>query len=136
MYQTIEQIKQDEGLRLNPYECTSGKLTIGYGRNLEDCGITEEEATIMLHNDLIQIIKQMQSWDWIETLNEERQSVLIQMVYQIGFAGVRKFKKMIHAMKSQDYHKASIEMLDSLWAKQTPQRAKRLAKQMKTGEWT
>ena len=57
------------------------------------------------------------------------------MIYQIGFAGVLRFKRMLAAMLMQNWEQASIEILDSRWAHQTPQRAKRHALQMKTGQW-
>ena len=44
--------KRFEGLRLKPYLCPAGKLTIGYGYNLEDNGITEEIAVLLLDKTL------------------------------------------------------------------------------------
>ena len=49
------------------------------------------------------------------------------MVFQIGFSGVMKFRKMIANMQEKNWKGAADEMLDSLWAKQTPSRANRLA---------
>ena len=54
------QLKEDEGLRLKPYRCTAKKLTIGYGRNIEDVGITEEEANHLLLNDIGETEKELQ----------------------------------------------------------------------------
>jgi len=47
----IRQLREHEGLRLPPYHCPAGKLTIGIGRNLGDKGITEKEAVMLLEND-------------------------------------------------------------------------------------
>lgn len=59
----IEQLKKelirDEGFRSKPYKCTAGKLTIGVGRNIEDNGITEDEAMYLLENDIASCIKQL-----------------------------------------------------------------------------
>ena len=52
------------------------------------------------------------------------------MIFQMGFTGVSKFKNMIKALQNHDYKQASIEMLDSRWAKQTPNRAKELSSHM------
>ena len=48
----IEQLMRHEGFRTKPYRCSAGKLTIGYGRNLDDKGITKAEAFMMLKNDI------------------------------------------------------------------------------------
>jgi lysozyme len=58
--------------------------------------------------------------------------VLIEMVFQLGVGGVSKFKKMWSGLQEQDYNEASIQMLDSRWAKQTPSRANSLAQVMKS----
>ena len=129
-----ETIMQDEGLRLMPYRCSEGKLTIGYGRNIEDRGITSDEAEYLLENDIRKaencasgLVRSF----W--RLSDNQKIALVSMVFQMGYNGVSKFKKTIKAINDQDYEKASIEMLDSKWARQTPNRAKRLSKMMKEG---
>ena len=132
----LKTVKRDEGLRLKPYRCTEGKLTIGYGRNIEDHGINEEEAELMLQNDLL--------WaesgcfhvfsDWWK-LNEVRKGVLINMAFNLGIPRLRQFKNMIAAVDKHDYEKAADEMLDSKWAKQVGNRATRLADTMRSGKW-
>ena len=127
-------IKNDEGLELKVYRCPANKLSIGYGRNLEDRGITEEEADYLLSNDIRSIRKELfDSKINFEKLNNARQSVLINMAYQMGINGLFKFKKMFSALSNQDYSLASLEMLDSKWAKQTPARAERLSSLMLKG---
>lgn len=128
----IDRIKKHEGLRLKPYRCTAGKLTIGYGRNLEDNGITEEEAHFLLMNDL------EKSWDecckafsWISKMDKIRQGVIVELCFNMGLGRLRGFKKMLAACERGDYETASVEMLDSLWARQVGQRAKTLANIMK-----
>jgi lysozyme len=68
-----DQIKRHEGKRLNPYVCSAGKLTIGYGRNLEDRGITDDEALLMLHNDIMSARNEARSIDWFRGLDSVRQ---------------------------------------------------------------
>lgn len=125
-------IKSDEGLRLMPYRCTAGKLTIGYGRNIEDRGITRDEAEYLLENDIKEAEKQADKLvnDFFG-LNDNRKIVLVSMVFQMGYTGISNFKKTIKAINDQDFETASIEMLNSKWARQTPNRAKRLSEMMK-----
>ena len=65
-----------------------------------------------------------------EGMNARVLSILTEMVFQLGKNGVRKFKKMLRAITIKDYQEASVQMIDSKWARQTPERAKRLAKMM------
>lgn len=131
---TIEQIKLHEGLRLKPYKCSEGYLTIGYGRNLETNGISEDEAEEMLLNDVAKVESKLEKAGLLNA-NDARKAVLINMAFQLGFGGLSKFKNFIAAYQNGEYYRASEEMLDSLWAKQTPGRAKELAEQMRTGEF-
>jgi lysozyme len=126
----IERIKQHEGLRLKPYKCSAGKLTIGYGRNLQDVGITTEEAEIMLEQDIIVATRTAEQFNWYRKLNQERQSVIIEMIFNLGLPRFLGFKKMIQALREDDYAEAAEQMLDSLWSKQVGKRAKVLAEIM------
>jgi lysozyme len=132
----IKLLTRDEGLCLKPYRCTAGKLTIGVGRNLEDVGITKEEAEQMLANDIsrvvVDIVKRI---PWAMKLDDARFSVIHSMVFQMGIGGVMNFRKFLNALQMGDYVKASIEMMDSKWAQHdSPARAKRLAEVMRSGK--
>jgi lysozyme len=70
---------------------------------------------------------------WVATLDDARQNVLMNMAFNLGVAGLLEFTKTLNFVKRREYEKASVEMLDSDWAKQVGERAKRLAKVMKTG---
>ena len=98
-----ELIKGHEGIRFSPYQCPAGKLTIGYGRNLEDCGITQDEADYLLDNDVIDCIVDLESFKFWEDLDEVRKAVLVDMRYNLGATRFRKFKKMIQALMVRDY---------------------------------
>ena len=136
MNKLTEQLKRHEGLRLKPYKCTAGKLTIGYGRNIEDCGITEDEATVMLNSDIAKCERQVsQNIKMRPDINDARYDVLVNMTFNMGLTGLLRFKKMLKAVKQGHYSLASVEMLDSKWAKQVPSRANELANQMRTGEY-
>ena len=126
----------DEGIRLKPYRDTVGKLTIGVGRNLEDIGITEEEALFLLDNDIKKAkedVKKVFGEVYYE-LDPVRKSVLINMMFNLGLPRFLTFKKFIQAVKEKDFIKASQEMLDSKWANQVKDRAKRLSFMMRTGK--
>lgn len=128
------QLKRDEGIRLKPYRDTVGKLTIGVGRNLDDVGISEEEAMTLLFHDVDRIIDSLDGFSWTIPLDNVRFNVLVNMAFNVGVAGLKKFKKLIAAVSSGDYAAASREMLNSRWAKQVGDRAVRLARQMQEGK--
>jgi lysozyme len=123
----------DEGLRLKPYRDTVGKLTIGIGRNLDDEGITKEEALYLLNNDIQRIKGQLAPLQNFSQLSETRQRVLTEMAFNMGFGGLMAFKRMWQAIQAKDWDGAANAMLDSLWAKEVGQRAIRLATCMRTG---
>ena len=127
------QLKQDEGLRLKPYHCTENKLTIGYGRNLEARGITEDEALYMLNNDIERIESQLKTNPIYQKLDDNRQAVLCNMAYNMGYQGLQGFKKMWKALEVFDYQGAAFEMENSKWYRQVGDRAERLVRIMYTG---
>lgn len=132
----LRQLETHEGLRLTPYRCTSGKLTIGYGRNLEDRGVTPEEARRMLRGDALQALHQVQrALPWTANLNAARRGVLAAMAFNMGINGLLGFKRMLSRLESGDYQAAAREMLDSRWHEQVGPRAHVLAGQMRTGRW-
>ncbi len=130
----IEQIQRYEGLRLKPYRCTAEKLTIGYGRNLDDVGISEEEAEMLLENDIVKCERQVKkSLPWTVNLDQARQSVLINMCFNLGIEGLLKFKNTLKLVEEGKYEEASEAMRESLWAAQVGNRATELAQIMKEG---
>ena len=125
-------IKQDEGFSAKPYKCTAGKLTIGYGRNIEDIGVSEDEAQYMLNNDISYCYKKIKAvFPFFETLSKPRQYVLINMCYNVGITRLAGFKIMLAELSQGNYNQAAAEMLNSKWAAQVPNRAARLAGIMK-----
>jgi len=125
-----ELIKKHEGFEGMPYNDSLGFPTIGYGTKLP---ITEEEAEMLLEYRLKRMIRELiKKEPFFEKLPEDAQKVIADMTYQMGVGGVLKFKKMWAALKERDYKKAADEMLDSRWAKQTPNRAKELAEIMRS----
>lgn len=132
-----ELLIKHELIKLKPYRCSSGFLTIGVGRNLDSRGITSDEALFLLNNDINQTkIECYQHFqDWYPCLSSVRQDVIINMVFNIGIPSLLQFKRMIKALKKRDYNEASKEMLDSKWARQVTIRADELSLMMKTGRY-
>ena len=132
----ISLIKTHEELRLKPYLDTVNKLTIGYGHNLDDRAITEFQALDLLQGDLVEALKDAQSlFKNFDKLNEARQGVIINMSFNLGKSRLSKFKKFIAAVDKGDWPLAVKEMLDSLWARQLPNRSEELSNIMQRGEW-
>lgn len=124
---------RDEGLRLRVYLDTNGKMTIGVGRNLEDQGISEDEAMAMLRNDILSASKEASKYPWFQALDENRQLVILSMIFNMGASKFSEFKRFFLALSSKDYAAAASEMLNSHWASQVGKRAVRLADVMKSG---
>lgn len=130
----IEQLKTDEGFKGVPYLCTANKVTIGYGRNLDDNPLTKKEAEYLLLSDLTKVEAEANMISYFSELNETRQAVIINMIYNLGITRLLKFKKMHKAIINGKFNTAATEMLDSKWARQVGNRANRLAKQMREGQ--
>lgn len=129
-------IKEHEGCRLKPYKCTAGKLTIGWGRNIEDVGISQQEADYLFDNDLKKVQDELLAKiPWFTTLNEVRQAVLLDMAFNLGVNGLLKWVITLGNVAKGHYKQASIDMLNSKWAKQVPNRAKKLSAMMDSGKW-
>jgi lysozyme len=129
-------IKKHEGLQLKVYTCPAGKLTIGYGRNVEDRGITEKEANLLLENDILDMKLELEDrLPLFKYLDDVRQNVLIEMAFNIGIKGLLNFKKTLEYISIKDYDKASEEMLNSKWASQVGKRAITLSNLLKKGEF-
>lgn len=137
--QATNQIKSDEGLVLHAYKDSLGFLTIGYGRLIDkrkNGGITQQEAEYLLSHDIAEKLGQLHAQlPWITKLNDARKGVLLNMSFQLGVAGLLGFKSTLAKIEAGDYEGASTSMLKSKWATQTPNRAQRMADQMRTGVW-
>jgi lysozyme len=131
-----DQLIDHEGLELKPYQCTADKLTIGVGRNIEDRGITEDEARYLLKND-IKIVEDelLEKKPVVAGLDAVRQRVLVDMGFNLGIPTLLKFQNMWAAIEEEDFERAAEEAMDSRWAKQVGRRAERLCQAMATGEW-
>ena len=127
-----EMIVKHEGYESRVYKCPNGFDTIGYGFAIKDLFMDKELADFILDKKIREILAKIEAnndWDkWFWDKSQIAKEVLINMIYQIGFSGVRKFKKTIQYIKEDKYLLASEEMLDSKWARSdSPNRAKELS---------
>lgn len=129
-----EQLLVDEGLRLKPYRCAAGKLTIGVGRNLQDRGITKSEALLLLDNDIADFWGRLSAAQpWVLAAPEHVQEVLLNMAFNLGVGGLLQFNDTLGHLRAGRYREAAQAMLASKWAGQVGQRAERLARQVREG---
>ena len=120
-------IKFNEGYRQHPYKCSAGKYTVAYGRNLEDVGISESEAEYLLNNDINAAqYELMKIFPDFATFPKDVMTALTDMMFNLGATRFRKFKKMIAAIKSNDFETAAAEAKDSRWYSQVKGRAERV----------
>ena len=132
----IRQLIADEGKKPRAYQDTKGKWTIGVGRNISDVGLSNDEITYLLNNDIKNVIDQLQlSPLWTAIQNDDvRERAIINMGFNLGVRSLFTFRKMVDAVIDQNWNRAADEMLNSLWAKQVGQRAQRLAHMIRTGQ--
>ena len=135
-------IAKHEGLSLKPYRDTVGKLSIGYGRNLDDNGISKHEAELMLVRDIESAYTDLFQFEWFAGLDEVREAVIVNMVFNLGINRFKGFENTILFLEKGLYVAASEEMLKgsgpggkSKWYHQVGNRAAELSEMLKTGEW-
>ena len=129
----IKQIKEHEGLRLKPYKCPAGKLTIGYGHNLEDNGLTKTACEYILIEDIEEAKKNFYAVftkDFFGTLKDNQKIALIDMMFNLGLSRFLTFKKFILAVKQRNFDRASVEIIHSKAYTQAKRRYQLLAEQI------
>ena len=145
----INLISDHEGVKLKVYDDYTGKElkagdvlvghpTIGIGRNVakDGLGISQEEAEFMLMNDIERVKEEIKNFP-IEHLNEVRTAIIIDMAFNMGITRFNPtmWKKTFQAIVNEDWQKATTEMLDSNWARQTKRRSAKLSQMMLLGNW-
>lgn len=134
-----QQLRAEEGVVPHAYQDHLGFWTIGVGRLIDKRKggrLRDDEIDLLLDNDIAEKTAEVRAaLPWFDRLNEARQAVLIGMAFQMGTEGLLKFQQTLAAIRDERYAHAANLMLQSLWAKQTPARARRMARQMETGEW-
>lgn len=130
----LEQLRRDEGVRSTAYQDTQGVWTVGVGHNLR-VPLSAAAITQILEDDLAAAETSCLALPIWKDLSAPRKGVLLNMCFNLGFAGLMAFRLMYQALEDRDYARAAKEMLDSRWARQVGARADRLAKQMETDAW-
>ena len=133
MKDIIEQLKIHEGYKPKVYKCTAGVDTIGIGFAIKDLELSEDVCELILKEKLQALEERFEDkFDWFKTSPIEVRNVMLNMAYQLGFRGFCKFKKTLSYLQNAEWESASKEMLDSKWAKQTPNRANELSEIIKS----
>ena len=145
-----ERLEFHEGRRAEAYYCSGGYLTQGIGHNLETNPLTKDqkskikdlkhwtdaEIDMVLADDVYQCkVLMTQLIEGFDKFDDERQYALVDMCFQLGARGVAGFKKMLKAMRNNDWETAGKECLNSNYGRQTPTRAKRISHLIATGKW-
>ena len=122
-----------EGFSRYIYLDSVGVRTVGFGRNLDDRGISREEAEMLLLNDLETSTKEAKKLEFYENLTSNRQDVIVEMIFNLGLTRFKKFKKTIGYINQANHSAAADEMLNSAWANQVGQRAITLSNKFRAG---
>jgi lysozyme len=135
----VESVKKHEGYRDVVYRDTLNKRTVGFGHlcvedHWEDGKKYDKEyLEKILKEDLQYAINQGEGMCKDLKISDDAKFLIIEMIFQLGSAGVQKFRRMWSALEEDppNYFEAHVQMLDSRWAKQTPERATEMSEQMK-----
>ena len=139
MSKLVEMLKLHEGVETHAYKCTSGKITIACGRNIDPAGgigLSDDEIDYLLENDIDRCIKELGSaFSWFSDLNEARRDAMIDLVFNMGLTRLTGFKKALAAMADANYDLAATEFMDSQYASQVKDRAIEICAMIKTGNY-
>lgn len=134
--QLYRDLRRDEGTREKPYTDTVGKLSIGVGRNLDDVGLRPDEIQLMLKNDVAGVAYDLDTrYPWWRKMTTARQNALANMCFNLGIVRLSGFKKMLALLALGKYDQAAAEALNSKWADQVGDRAKRIAALFRKGDY-
>ena len=131
----IDSIKQHEGYVKRVYKDSLGIDNIGYGFAIKDLELDQDLCDMIIDRKLKDLERIVNSkFNWYRYMPPEIKNVVIEMCYQLGVTGFSNFRKTITFLQNKQFHDASVEMLDSRWAEQTPVRAKELSNRVKEVE--
>jgi lysozyme len=134
--QLAAQLTSDEGKRYRMYLDTVGKWTGGVGRNLSDRPFSDDEIALMLANDIAGVERDLdRNLPWWRTMTESRQQALANACFNLGIDRLLGFKNALTMLHFGRWDAAADEFLNSLWAKQVPNRAKRVTDLIRKGEF-
>lgn len=117
-----------EGIELKPYRCTSDKLTIGVGRNLDDNGISQDTAMQMLEEDILSSVEDLRrNLNWFDDAPGVVQEALVNLAFNMGIVRLMQFRKTLINLRNGEWDKGADELLDSRYATQVGYRANEVA---------
>lgn len=129
-----EMLIRHEGIRYIPYQDTEGHWTIGVGHKISN-GLSRQVVMMILDEDVEWVMDACQGLYYWDRLNEPRQVVIASMIFNLGVAGFRRFRRLNAALEHGRWSDAADEMMDSRWATQVKGRALELAEIMRVGEF-
>lgn len=130
------QLTADEGKRYRMYLDSVNKWTAGVGRNLSDRAFSDDEIALMLSNDIAGAERDLdRNLPWWRTMTEARQNAIANMAFQLGIDRLLGFKNALTLLHFGRYDAAADEFLNSKWASQVPNRAKRVTDLIRKGEF-
>jgi len=136
-----EELKQDEGCKYEIYLDHIGYKTFGIGHlckatdleNNQDVGtkVSVDRVNECFEEDIEKVLDDCTIlYDDFYTLPDDAQLIIANMMFNLGRPRLTNFVRMRQAVNDGNYTEAKIQMLDSKWAKQVPNRAKRLSERM------
>ena len=139
MSKLLDMLIQHEGSEQYAYFCTSGKLTIGVGRNIDPeggMGLSQSEIAYLLQNDVDRVEQELvNSIPWVEHVEWQRMDAFVNICFNLGLTRFLKFKKALAAAEDQNWELCAAEFMDSKWASQVGNRAKELCTIIETGKY-
>ena len=115
---------------------SGGKVTGGVGWNFSDRGIPPSVIDMLLELGINDAVAEAGGISYWPKLDDARQLVIADMLYNLGMQRFRRFVKFDAAMQVGDYERAADEMVDSAWYEQVGRRAVKLEAAMRSGVWT
>ena len=138
MKKLVGMLKRQEGISKWAYEDHLGYVTVGVGRCLDPekgLGLSDDEIDYLLRNDILRCYQELNVFSWFHDLDEVRQHAIVSMLFQLGLPKFLEFKKTLAFLAEDKYSQAAEEMLNSKWARQTPNRAREISYMVETAQY-
>lgn len=138
-----KEITEDEGVEYKIYLDHLGLPTFGIGHLVKesdpehgkpvDTPVSAERVNSCFETDIQTVLDECNKlYDDFYELPEEVQHIIANMMFNMGYPRLSKFKGMKLGVDSRDWNKAADEMVDSRWYKQVTNRADRLVNRMRS----
>ena len=142
-YKLREELERDEGIKYEVYNDHLGYPTFGIGHLITDddpeCGasvgtkVSDDRVQEAFESDVETVVSDCERlYVQFEHLPEEVQLIIANMMFNMGYTRLSKFKGMKRGVDARDWETAADEMVDSRWYKQVTNRADRLVVRMRS----